>query len=262
MTVGCHLCQPPCRSHLTRRWEVDAKMPKRPINKCDRHATLKRYCRYSSASTPMQSGSSFLISHRCMAHTLNVKEMNVKPGGKQRKMHDTLISNDNPNPALHGKLRHMVFLTDLAPEDPNYQYRGRPKDMRRFLEEWGLISMFTAENGGKPPVGECQFCKASRETQECLLREAQAVAAGDEEPDGTAEDVVQPGISRRCCMRKALASQRDFRAEKPLLQIVIKQARHKCYFIPKFHCELNPIEMHWGGTKIRELPISHCTSNN
>ena len=153
----------------------------------------------------------------------------------------------------------MVFPMDLAPDDPDYEYRGQPKGMRRVLEERGLMPMLIVANGGKPPVGECQFCKASRETQERLTREAQAAAAGGEEPEGTTEDVVQPGMSTTCCMRKALASQQDFKDEKPLLQIVIKEAGHKCYFLPKFHCELNPIEMYWGWTKIREFPFQRSS---
>ncbi|TFK57758.1 hypothetical protein BDN72DRAFT_782883 [Pluteus cervinus] len=38
-------------------------------------------------------------------------------------------------------------------------------------------------------------------------------------------------------------------SEKPLLQIVIEQAGHKCVFLPKFHCELNPIELVWAQVK-------------
>ncbi|KIJ38195.1 hypothetical protein M422DRAFT_176882, partial [Sphaerobolus stellatus SS14] len=52
--------------------------------------------------------------------------------------------------------------------------------------------------------------------------------------------------------RKSLECQQDFGDEKPLLQQIIENAGHKCYFIPKFHCELNPIEMYWRCIKIRE----------
>jgi hypothetical protein len=49
-----------------------------------------------------------------------------------------------------------------------------------------------------------------------------------------------------------LSHQVDFLAEKPCLQTVIEAAGHKCYFLPKFHCKLNPIEMYWGWVKICE----------
>jgi transposase len=53
-------------------------------------------------------------------------------------------------------------------------------------------------------------------------------------------------------MCKILENQEDFKSEKPLLQIIIEGAGHKCYFLPKFHCELNPIEMYWGWAKTHE----------
>ncbi|KIK77418.1 hypothetical protein PAXRUDRAFT_28810 [Paxillus rubicundulus Ve08.2h10] len=53
---------------------------------------------------------------------LNAKEMNIRPGGKQRIMHDTYILMDNPNPELCGKLQAMVFHKDLSPEDPNFEF--------------------------------------------------------------------------------------------------------------------------------------------
>ena len=49
-----------------------------------------------------------------------------------------------------------------------------------------------------------------------------------------------------------LTYQADFQVEKPHLQIVI-EAGYKYYFLPKFHCKLNPIEMYWGWVKICEL---------
>jgi len=55
-----------------------------------------------------------------------------------------------------------------------------------------------------------------------------------------------------------LSHQADFLAEKPHLQTVIEAAGHKCHFLPKFHCEFNPIEMHWGWVKIHEY-LAHST---
>ncbi|KAE9395496.1 hypothetical protein BT96DRAFT_826133 [Gymnopus androsaceus JB14] len=39
-------------------------------------------------------------------------------------------------------------------------------------------------------------------------------------------------------------------------ETLITEAGHYCIFLPKFHCELNPIEMYWGWVKyrFREIP--------
>lgn len=182
---------------------------------------------------------------------LNAKEMNVKPGGKQRVMRNTYIPQDNPDPALRGRLQSMVFPPDLPANHPDYELRGQPKGMYRVLEERGLIPTLKAVNGGKL-VGECAICKLSREAQEQLLRETLAAAlSGNEEPSELHTDVMAPSASSTCCMRKVLSMQQDFRDEKPLLQVVIEEAGHICHFLPKFHCELNPIEMYWGWMKAR-----------
>lgn len=186
---------------------------------------------------------------------LNAKDMNVKPGGKQRRMRDTHIPQDNPNATLRGRCQSMVFPLDLPSEHPDYNYRGQPKGMLRVREERDLVASLKAVNGGKL-VGECSVCKLSREAQERLLREAQAaMVSGEEEPSELRTDITAASSSRTCCMRKALSMQQDFRDEKPLLQVVIEDAGHICHFLPKFHCELNPIEMYWGWTKARESSL-------
>jgi hypothetical protein len=44
-------------------------------------------------------------------------------------------------------------------------------------------------------------------------------------------------------MAHLLSKQDDFANQVSMLKIVIKEAGHECIFLPKFHCELNPIEM-------------------
>jgi len=46
-----------------------------------------------------------------------------------------------------------------------------------------------------------------------------------------------------CCMARLLSRQDDFRLQESLLEQKIKARGHMCVFLPKFHCELNPIEM-------------------
>ena len=48
-----------------------------------------------------------------------------------------------------------------------------------------------------------------------------------------------------CCMARLLSKQDDFRLQESLLEQKFKARGHLCVFLPKFHCELNPIEMVW-----------------
>ncbi|KZT64806.1 hypothetical protein DAEQUDRAFT_657871, partial [Daedalea quercina L-15889] len=52
-----------------------------------------------------------------------------------------------------------------------------------------------------------------------------------------------------CCAKHILDLQPDFEAQCSLVQETIKEAGHLCLFLPKFHCELNPIEFFWGAVK-------------
>ena len=187
---------------------------------------------------------------------LNAKEMNMGSGGNQRRMHDTVIPDNNPDPLLRGKPQSMVFPEDLPPSHPYYEYRGKAKGMRIVLEERGFLAHISAANGGKRLLAECANCKMSQQARDKLARETAAATnefsfdADSDDEDAATEDAVHP--SSTCCMRRVISLQQDFINEKPLLQIIIEEAGHKCYFLPKFHCELNPIEMYWGWVKIRE----------
>ena len=54
---------------------------------------------------------------------------------------------------------------------------------------------------------------------------------------------VCPWENANCCMACLLSKQDDFANQPSMLEALIKDAGHKCIFLPKFHCELNPIEM-------------------
>ena len=56
-------------------------------------------------------------------------------------------------------------------------------------------------------------------------------------------------ILDNCCAVHVLSLQPDFLAQKPLIREVIENRGHKVIFYPKFHCELNFIEMFWGAAK-------------
>jgi hypothetical protein len=58
-----------------------------------------------------------------------------------------------------------------------------------------------------------------------------------------------------CCWSKIMSCQSDFVNERPLLQQIIEDAGHVCLFLPKFLCELNPIELFWSYIKDSKLLI-------
>jgi hypothetical protein len=54
---------------------------------------------------------------------------------------------------------------------------------------------------------------------------------------------VCPFENNDCCMAQLLSKQDDFRNQISLLEQNIRMCNHICVFLPKFHCELNLIEM-------------------
>jgi hypothetical protein len=180
--------------------------------------------------------------------------MNVHPGGKQPKMRDTVIPST-------GQPQSMNFPVDSTATDKNGKcLAGEPKGMRQVLSERGLLAALDAKHGGRV-LGVCPTCKLSQEARDKALK---AAKARQNEAEGNAmEGFTDPALMRAeqedierpkdCCMQRVLSQQEDFLKEKPLLQLIIEKAGHKCLFLPKFHCELNPIEMVWGMAKQREF---------
>jgi hypothetical protein len=54
---------------------------------------------------------------------------------------------------------------------------------------------------------------------------------------------------RNCCARRMLSAEPDFAEQKSRIEELIEKRGHSCLFNPKYHCELNHIEMYWGWTK-------------
>ena len=57
-------------------------------------------------------------------------------------------------------------------------------------------------------------------------------------------------------MRKKLKEMHDFKYEKTKVESKISARGHRCVFIPKYHCEVNPIERVWGHAK--QYSRRHC----
>ncbi|KIK49712.1 hypothetical protein GYMLUDRAFT_253663 [Collybiopsis luxurians FD-317 M1] len=179
-------------------------------------------------------------------------KMNRGPGGAQPKMHDTV----NP---MTGETQRMVWPMNYTGRDSRGKsLAGQAKGMEQVCLERGLLEVLSKENKGKV-LAICSECRKSQAARDKAAKEAKARSEeieGSGMPDlasrgsfeGEEEDIERVTT---CCMQRLLSSQPDFMVEKPLLQIVIERRGHKCLFLPKFHCELNPIEMVWGQAKRR-----------
>jgi hypothetical protein len=132
--------------------------------------------------------------------------------------------------------------------------------MEQICHERGLLEVLGRNGKVVGICGECKKSEAAREkaAKEAKARQEEAEGSGvpgtgfiaDAGAEAEAEDLERP---TNCCMRRILSCEKDFRSEKPLLQVIIERRGHKCLFLPKFHCELNPIEMVWAQTKRGEL---------
>jgi hypothetical protein len=193
------------------------------------------------------------------ADALNVNNMNVNPGGKQWVMRDTVIPLTNlpPKPGqrdMRGMPQTMVY-PDTHP-DP--ELCRKPKGMKVILQErksvWDKLSLHCAGR----VVRRCKSCQKSREKKDAERRAAAAEAMGQEDTlsdkdISQAEEVEMMPDSEWYCMYCVLSLQEDFVTEKPMIQHYVESRGHVCMFLPKFHCELNPIELLWGYAKYCEF---------
>ena len=69
------------------------------------------------------------------------------------------------------------------------------------------------------------------------------ISKGNE--DGSERKRIDTSGMNAKTMRVKLSTFNDFAEQKTLLQELIQHRGHLCYYIPKFHCELNPIERCW-----------------
>ena len=111
------------------------------------------------------------------------------------------------------------------------------KGIRAVLEEHGCYPPTKAN--GNPA------CKAKCSRPKCL---------------DSAQYPPPPGPP--CCMARILQNHKDFREQQSIIAQLIEDRGHKCIFLPKFHCELNPIEMYWGYAKARFRQVVKKTTKD
>jgi hypothetical protein len=63
--------------------------------------------------------------------------------------------------------------------------------------------------------------------------------------------------TQKCCAFYVLSQEPDFKEQKPWLQEAVERHGFQILFYPKYHCELNWIEMIWGWVK--SYHRRHCT---
>ncbi|KAF9498601.1 hypothetical protein BDN71DRAFT_1530368 [Pleurotus eryngii] len=126
----------------------------------------------------------------------------------------------NMNKSDGGKQRHQRD-TIIPMSNPDPRFRGKPQKM-------------TLPNGS--PKG----LKSVLEERGFNITKLRAKCSP-----------VCPFENQDCCMARLLSQQDDFKNQPSMVESLITNAGHYCIFLPKFHCELNPIEMYWGWCKYR-----------
>jgi hypothetical protein len=79
--------------------------------------------------------------------------------------------------------------------------------------------------------------------------------ASNSSSEGAVVEDTPSNTVEMCCWSKIMSCQSDFVNKQPLLQQIIEDAGHVFLFLPKFHCELNPIELFWSYIKDSKLLI-------
>ena len=122
---------------------------------------------------------------------LNVNNMNVNAGGKQKLLRTTTIPATNPPPKpgcldTRGLVQEMVYLST----HPDPELRGKAKGMKAVLQEWELVwdELNTRCNG--KVVGKCKCCKKSQ-TKKDVERQVAAAKAMGQEDTLTDDDISQ-----------------------------------------------------------------------
>jgi hypothetical protein len=170
------------------------------------------------------------------ADTLNVNNMNVNPGGKQKLLRDTIIPLTNP-PPKSGELdtcrqaQTMVF----ALNHPDPALVGKAKGMLAVVKERkSVYNMLLGVVGGEKKVfGKCAQCCKSAAKKDVEWRVALAEMAGQEDSldDAILDEasaIIEEPQNRWCCLYRVISLQDDFVNEKPEIQHYLEGRGHIC----------------------------------
>ncbi|GAA6026071.1 hypothetical protein JCM10207_003463, partial [Rhodosporidiobolus poonsookiae] len=171
----------------------------------------------SSETARLSLSESQLAAHALLPPDAQLKETDARTIIEPGKGNTTIPADDPRIPFhLRGIAQDLTCPPDLPPSHPHYKNRGQCKGMRQTALERGLVTD-PPPRGTKALVKKCKACtqsgrkKAARVRAERLQKQADA--------EGFTFD--------------------------PELQMLIEEKGHLCFFLPAYHCELNPIELYW-----------------
>jgi hypothetical protein len=137
---------------------------------------------------------------------LNAFEINLSDGGKKPTPKDTYYPPECTILELRGTIQ-TLYTIDAQGNKVN-------KGVKTILQERGCWPKYT-------PNLKCKI--------RCPNPMAYPVPISNKPP---------------CCLARILSTHKDFFEQKSAIGMLIEERGHKCVFIPKFHCELNAIEMY------------------
>lgn len=135
-------------------------------------------------------------------------------------------------------MRNGTFTLDGVEHIQAMQYEcGKQKGVRQILTE----RKKHLNDQGHILNLQCNFCKTKT-------------------PESEREEYIANGtLNPKCCASYVLAHEPDFLAQEEWLTQVVHEAGFEIIFYPKYHCELNYIEMVWGWVKSHHRRT--CTYN-
>ena len=179
--------------------------------------------------------------HSCYApDALKAERMNVSDGGKKKPRPPNTSKTDwsrKPETdtvwALHSTTYDCKAADGSTVKKVQAMHldNGTPKGIKTVLRERGDNML---GNKGELLLANCDLC-------------------------GTQSGLYDGKPRSRCCLRRVMSLQSDFKNERPLVEKTLALAGIDCLFLPKFHCELNPIELVWAALKGKVRKLNDCT---
>lgn len=130
-------------------------------------------------------------------------------------------------------------------------FDNAPSHKKKADDALNVNNMNMKAGGQKPILRDTQFTDASGEVHHQQMFVLSKT--GQKIPKGTKHVLEERGINTTGMDAKrqaeVLAAQPDFEAEMSMVEQLLIRRGHRVKFTPKFHCELQPIELYWAQGK-------------